>query len=426
MSRRNARENNISVPKSMPDRVKRTLKFANNLIDGQKNKISSPRRAGYVVEDARACLEKMVQGWSVRRASQLAKENGSSIPRSTLVDLFKNFFGFKANSKHKIAKSKQEHMLKRLQKFELPSYGQPQYFTKDEEELIVVALELAFERAFPWDRENLVGLVTSMFAEMPEHKGKVPTRGWIRRFEQRWSHRLDQVKTSALGKDRAEKATEEVRDKVHEKFVAMLADLKGKGFFTQEQIDNLQDHIINADEIGGNEAGTRRKVYRPKGGKGGKKKRKNAQKKARKKFWRNMQVGDDRNPFHVSIMLTTHGNGKVYIHNTQTSINSLYVHMLIITLITITQVSNDVGVLHSAPGNKEGERSYPHHKEGLHPDWFQETTTNGSMTRNSFEKWCMYLVERKAAEGYCRKDNPLILMLDGHTSRCVYALDAMD
>ena len=50
----------------MSDRIKRTLKFANNLIDGQKNKLSSPRRADYVVEDARGCLEKMVQGWSAR------------------------------------------------------------------------------------------------------------------------------------------------------------------------------------------------------------------------------------------------------------------------------------------------------------------------------------------------------------------------
>ena len=44
----------------MPDRVKRTLKFANNLIciDGQKNKISSSHRVTYFVEDSREYLEK--------------------------------------------------------------------------------------------------------------------------------------------------------------------------------------------------------------------------------------------------------------------------------------------------------------------------------------------------------------------------------
>ena len=42
MSRRNARENNISVPKSMSDRVKRTLKFANNLIDGHSITSNGP------------------------------------------------------------------------------------------------------------------------------------------------------------------------------------------------------------------------------------------------------------------------------------------------------------------------------------------------------------------------------------------------
>ena len=247
----------------------------------------------------------MVQGWSARRASTLAKENGVRVPRTTLIDLYKNVFGKRPNSRQKIALSQQTQMLEKIKCFEFPSQGRSQFFSKDEEELIVAALELAHERAFPWDQENLVSLVTTMLAEIPEHKGKVPSRGWIRRFEKRWEHRLNKVKSSTLAPDRAAKATEEVRDEVYRKFVAMLEELKGRGLMTQGQIDNIGDHIINADEVGGNEKGTRRRVYKPKGGKQKRKKRK------KKKAWRNVQVDDDKNPFHSSTMLMTHGNGKV-------------------------------------------------------------------------------------------------------------------
>ena len=35
------------------------------------------------------------------------------------------------------------------------------------------------------------------------------------------------------------------------------------------------------------------------------------------------------------------------------------------------------------------------HKKGLHPDWWQTTTKNGSMPRKTFEQWCYYLVQVK-------------------------------
>ena len=39
------------------------------------------------------------------------------------------------------------------------------------------------------------------------------------------------------------------------------------------------------------------------------------------------------------------------------------------------------------------------------------------MTRESFEVWCEYLVCQLKKTGYCKKENPLILLLDGHQSR---------
>ena len=125
-------------------------------------------------------------------------------------------------------------MFDQIKNFRLSSNGRSQLLTHDEEELVVASLEFAYQRAFPWDQENLIALVTSMLAKHPKHKGKTPSRGWVRGFEKRWSHRLSKIKAATLGQDRAAKATEEVRDEVFRKFVEMLEDLKSRELFTQE------------------------------------------------------------------------------------------------------------------------------------------------------------------------------------------------
>ena len=227
-----------------------------------------------------------------------------------------------------------------------------------------------------------------MLQNVPNYKSKIPVRGWLRGFERRYRHRLSKVKTSTLGHDRASKATAAVRDACYAKFTAMLASLVADGRLTQDQIDNhLGDMIMNADEIGGNEKGKRKPVYAPA------KKKQRRRSNDKKNKWRNVVVGHDNNPFHVSTMLLTFGNGVV---------------------------SNAVGILHSSPGNPN-PRSIPEHKEGLHPEWFQYTTTNGSMTRASFEAWCRYIVEYFTAKGKCTREHPLILLIDGHTSRWTHA-----
>ena len=191
------------------------------------------------------------------------------------------------------------------------------------------------------------------------------------------------VKTSTPGHDRAKKATVVVRDSYNTKFMIMLTDLMFDGRITQDQIDNkLGNIIMNADEIGGNEKGTHKPAYGPK-----KKRWRGANVDANK--CRNVVTGHDNNPFHVSTMLITFGNGVI---------------------------SNTVGILHSSPGNPN-PRTVPDHKVGLHPEWFQYTTTNGSMTRTSLEVWCRCIVEYFKGKGKCTQENPLILLIDGHTSR---------
>ena len=143
-------------------------------------------------------------------------------------------------------------------------------------------------------------------------------------------------------------------------------------------MDNLGDHIMNADEVGGNEKGKRKKTFGPR------------TKKANTGPWRNVQVGEDHNPFHASKMLLTFGNGTI---------------------------SNACGIIHSG-GTTNVQ---PQHKEGLHRDWWQTTTAKGSMTKEAFEEWCRYIVEYFSARGRCKIDDPIILLLDGHASRWTHA-----
>ena len=85
------------------------------------------------------------------------------------------------------------------------------------------------------------------------------------------------------------KATAEVRDAVYKVFVKFLEDLQENGSFTAEQVENLGDHMCNADEIGGDERGqSRKKVYK------GKKRTTN--------LWRTIDLGGDHNPFHVTLI----------------------------------------------------------------------------------------------------------------------------
>ena len=168
-----------------------------------------------------------------------------------------------------------------------------------------------------------------------------------------------------------------MRDETSKRFVAMQEELRAKGLWTDLHDENLGNHICNADEVGGGEKGKRKKVYAMK----------------KQNAWRNLQVGHDHNPFHATTMLLTFGNGVI---------------------------SNAVGIIHSAPGTSN-PRPNPAHKEYLHPDWWQRTTTSGSMTRKTFESWCRYIVHYFGERGRCKKDDPIILMLDGHTSRWTHA-----
>ena len=105
-------------------------------------------------------------------------------------------------------------------------------------------------------------------------------------------------------KDHASRAKESIRDVIFANFVKMIDDLKRRGAINDEHLkeENWGNHVCNADEVGGREAGKRKKVYR------GRKKRKDkaAQKSDEtEKVYRNVHIGDDHNPFHASKMFLT-------------------------------------------------------------------------------------------------------------------------
>ena len=62
----------------------------------------------------------------------------------------------------------------------------------------------------------------------------------------------------------------------------------------------MQDYMINVDEYGGDELGKRAKCYQS-----------TMQHSEQVPKWRNIEVGGDHNPFHVSNMMGTMANGTV-------------------------------------------------------------------------------------------------------------------
>ena len=181
----------------------------------------------YDVDDVKRGLVQMVRGLSARKAEQHTRDFGNKVPRSTLKDLWLNFFHCPANAKFKFGVQQQAQMIEKLAKeFELPHHGRAKYFMPDEEEMLLRTLELAHERGFPYDVDNLLALATTMLQDVPQFKGQTVERGWLAGFERRHAKRLKLVKTGSLDPTRAKKATTEVRDECFRRFMAMIEELK--------------------------------------------------------------------------------------------------------------------------------------------------------------------------------------------------------
>ena len=219
-------------------------------------------------------------------------------------------------------------------------------FTPHEELLIVEMLEVAAESAFPYNADALEASALNIGKAAYGSRFALGARGnWRKGFEKRFKDRIAKVKSSSICQRRAAAATEEVRDKVFAHFMLFCDNLVAQDKLTPAQRNNLGEHIGNADEVGGDERGKRKKVYQNK----------------TKSKWRTTTRDGDHNPFHVTLMFASMAKG-----------------------ILLPGIS----IIHSAPGSKT-----PRMREDLYENlpnhWHCRRTVSGSMTRELFKDWAV-------------------------------------
>lgn len=261
----------------------------------KKTNNNKSRNGGYTIDDVKRGLYMMVKGVNVQQTQADTK-----VPQNSLRRNFLKCLGFKYKPNPKISARRWPHIEKAIANYQLPGWGgSNMYLHRDEEELIVCACEYASNMAFPWSTDQVTSLAWTMMQKL-KPGCPCPTKSWLAGFEKRWGGRIHKCKTGSIDAARAKQATAEVRDIVFNKFVAFQTDLLDKGEFTQEQMqDHLEDHIMNVDEVGGDELGKRAKYYHPK-----------VTDKSLPQ-WRKMEIGGDHNPFHCTQMIDTIVNGKI-------------------------------------------------------------------------------------------------------------------
>ena len=317
----------------------------------------------------------MILGKSRRQMQELTK-----VPASNLRRYFVDLVGRPPNKQTPLTATEMQAFLD-LTKSYIPTGNgdHARYFTRDEEELFVITIEEAAAAAFPYDSQMLERMASKSGQLVYGEDFKVGV-SWRRGFEKRWKKRLSKVKCGSICKSRGKKATVEVRDAVFKKFQNFLSSLVADGKFTEAQASNLGDHICNADEVGGDERGkSKQGVY--------------TGRNAAQGAWRTTNLGGDHEPFHVTVMLTSIASGVI---------------------------AKALQVIHSCPG-VENPRMNSELLTHLPSHWSCRRTSSGSQTRKTFEDWCAYFVRTMEEDGYGKRHNhPMILLIDGHTSRWTY------
>lgn len=301
------------------------------------------------------------------------------VPASNLRRYYVQLVGRPPNHKRGMSTVQQEKWLPLVKEFVPKTRGPAGYFLRDEEELFVITLEEAFRAAFPYDTDMLERMATNAGKGIYGKDFKVGVK-WRVGFEKRWRDRLTTLKCGSIDRARGKKATSEVRDAVFKKFKIFLKTLVDEGKFTQDQVDNLQKHLANCDEVGGDERGkSKKRVY--------------ACNNAAAGSWRATDTAGDHEPFHVTLMLTS---------------------------LAIGIIASAVQVIHSCPGVVNPRMSSELY-DGLPGHWSCCRTSSGSQTRETFEDWTAYFVRTMTKKGWGTQNNkPMILLIDGHTSRWTY------
>ena len=187
-------------------------------------------------------------------ASVSHAKSGTVAPRATVNDAYEKMTGSrpKANVTHSLEERKRIHKL--IDEYEMPHIGNPSwsYLTKDEEDFLASILTVMDGQGFPLDKASFAGLVQTI-ARKHGVENPVCGRNWMTTFFKKYPHLDSNKKVSAMGRDRAEQATAEVRDAVFEKYNALFDYLVKEGKLTQAQRDDpdfIKDIVYNMDEWG--------------------------------------------------------------------------------------------------------------------------------------------------------------------------------
>ena len=327
--------------------VKRCVKRKLQTINKPKQECKRSAFMKYKTLDIKEGLCAIIQGKSRRAASEL-----SGVPASTLHRHYVDLTGKKPNVKQPLNKKDRSEALEKLKDWE-PSkkLGQARrLFTHDEELLLVEMLEAAAKCDFPYNADALEATALNLGKAAYGKDFQLGKRGkWRAGFDKRHKARISRVKSGSICQRRASSATVQVRDAVYHNFTFFLNQLVEQGDLTEAQRNNLGQHIVNADEVGGDERGKRKKVYT-----------------SRNAAWRSTTRDGDHNPFHVTLMLVTMACGIIM---------------------------SAVSLIHSAPGSKV-PRMRHHLYEHIPDTWHVRRTISGSMTRELFQDWavCCHLV----------------------------------
>ena len=436
---------------------KRSTKKQQQFERDQKRMRKAKRRAwadGY--EDSgqeilRDALRKRVgsPNGSVRPMSYKASQTVA--PRSTVRNAYVALFGSPPSTEATFTKAEREEMHAKIDVYQIRRLGNPSwdpYLKGDDDAFVAQLVETCCQQGFPFNRKALASLVVKI-ATAHGHKNVVCGKSWMKSFLARHKGRLGIYKPCAVGSDRANQASEEVRDAVFAKLNALLDVFVTRGLLTQVQRDDpafLAPLISNMDEIGLDFTKRWESII------GSKQARKNAKKLRRSVV---MQTDPTHVPFHVSVALTSRADGtfcpvQLLIHQGMVRVSTTCVCSSLVT-VDVTQracgrgARQGVGVGRGAGGSAEGDEGRGRRRgaalttsplplppcplkncgerdvEGLdeRASWSVACTANGSMELEVFNAYCHDFVKFLPAD-QGTGGLPHILTMDGHSSRWTY------
>eukprot|EP00794_Sanderia_malayensis_P019810 gene19810-21750_t len=139
--------------------------------------------------------------------------------------------------------------------------GRSSVLSKNEEKLIVVALEQCARTGWPCDRSDVKTIVKTYLDSLGKttrFKENIPGDDWLASFCQRWKNQLTTRKQEILTKGRAERLTNEVVDSFFNMVEKVIKDNNLEG------APDLAKKLHNCDEAGLLTNPVSKKVFIPK------------------------------------------------------------------------------------------------------------------------------------------------------------------